>query len=267
MSLLPFMPHQDGYEPAMPPLNEDEGILDISNEGECTLHEESKIVAETLILRCLLRPLPIADKTIKVQLIAEGETLENALLYHKDSIAYGYDREVKNSQWKALALDYTGIGHGVHQGESFVIQGTTLPSGKLNMTNPLYVKPFLIQTQNYQERQTTLISGQVLTSPPGILDTPVLHGYGGYYKEGIPLEEIQQVSYTLTSAQTQTQVRLALTGLSQPKEEILSLPGALAAGYAKLKVTTEFGELMFSSFLCERVLGHPTWVNVYFRVS
>jgi hypothetical protein len=207
------------------------------------------------------------DKTIKVQLIAEGETLESTLLYHEDSIAYGYEHDVKNSQWKAIALDYTGIGRGVHQGESFIIHGNTLPSGKLNTTQPLYVKPFLIETQNYQERQTTLISGQVLTSPPGILDTPVPRGYGGYYKEGIALEEISQVSYTLTSAQTQTQVRLSLTAFSPPQEETLSLPGVLAAGYATIKVTTEFGEISFSSFLCERLFGHPTWVNVYFKPS
>lgn len=265
MFILPIMPPQNGYEPRSPILNEDEGILDISDEGECTLHEESKIVADTLILRCSLRPIPLIDKTIKVQLTSEGETLESALLYYEGSIAYGYNREVKSSYWKAIALDYVGIGRGIYHGESFIIQGNTLPSGKLNFTNPLYVKPFLIETQNIQERHTTLNSGQVLFSPPGILDTPVSRGYGGYYKEGIPVEEMQQVFYTLTSTQTQTQVRLDFTAFSTPQEETLSLPGALATGYAKLKVITEVGELIFSSFLCERVFGHPTWVNVYFK--
>lgn len=288
MRILPFMLPCKGYGPTVPDLNEDEGVLDISHPGECTLVEEYNVVAETLILRCALRPIPLQNTIIQVQLIAEGEGLESTPLYEERSLAYGYEWEGKNSCWQALALDYTGIGRGVREGETFVFYGKTLPFGEIEGANPLYIKPFNIERANYQERVTSLLSGQVLRSPPGALDTQFLRGYGGYYKEGSDLRDIQQVYYSLTSTGRQTRVRLVnSTTLNEQhtpppyggqsfdygvqfiptlrEEEYLSLSGVLAAGYARLSVSSELGVSSFSSFLCEAVPGFPNLVNVYFR--
>ena len=131
MRILPFMPFDDGYEPPMPELNQEEGVLDITHPSDCQLIEESKLGAETLVLRCALRPIALQNKDIHVQLIAEGETLNATLLYEEEAIVYGYAWERELSCWHAVALEYTGIGRGVHEGESFVFYGTTLPFGKL----------------------------------------------------------------------------------------------------------------------------------------
>lgn len=268
MHILPFISPQEGYEPSAPELNQEEGILDISHNAECSLIEESKIAAETLILRCSLHPISIQNKDIMVQLISEGEPLENTLLYEEKSIAYGYNREIENSQVQGIALEYMGTGRGIYQGEPFVFHEKILPSGQLNTKAPLYVKPFQIESKHHQERQTTLPSGQVFTSPPGVLDTPILRGYGGYYKEGCVLEDMQQIYYALTSTHNQTKARLYRAEQHShvmQKEECLTLPGALAAGLAHIEVTTEFGSISLSSFLCERVPGHSKLVNVYFK--
>ncbi|OJW50575.1 MAG: hypothetical protein BGO67_05735 [Alphaproteobacteria bacterium 41-28] len=289
MRILPFMPLQEGYEPSSPELNQEEGVLDISDDSDCNLIEESKIIAETLILRCVLRPIPLTDRTIHAQLISEGEILESTPLYEEESISYGYEREVENSKWQGMAFDYAGMGRGIHQGTQFVFYGEALPLGRLEVENPLYVKPFKIESQNVQERTTTLLSGEILTSPPGVLDTRVLQGYGGYYKEGVALNEIQQVYYALTPSHSQTRVRLFSSSHLQEQhtpppyggkglsgnvtfsllreEEILSLPGAIAAGYARLSVIMETHTILFRSYLCEPVPGHHTFVNVYFRPS
>jgi hypothetical protein len=288
MRILPFLAPEKGFEPRDPELNLDEGVLDIFHPSECVLMEESKIAAETLVLRCTLRPIPLNDKNIKVQVIVEGEALEDSLLYAEESIAYGFEREVENAQWRGIAVDYTGIGRGVHQGESFVFHGKTLPSGEIEAEKTLYTKPFRNEEFNHQERMTTLASGHLLTSPPGVLDTQVLRGYGGYYKEGIPLADMEQIYYGLTSTHNQTRVRLFSSSTLQERntpppyegkhlntnvlfsppprpEEYLSLPGTLAAGYARFSVLTDVGRIPFSSFLCEPVPGHPSFVNVYFR--
>jgi len=290
MPILPFTSLDDGYEPATPELNEEEGVLDISHPSDCILQEESKIIAETLVLRCSLRPIPLQNKAIHVQLIAEGEVLENAPLYEDESVAYGYGWESESSGWKGIALDYAGIGRGVYAGETFIFYGNRLPFGEMILKNPLYLKPFNCEVGNYQERMTSLSSGQVLRSPPGALDTQFLRGYGGYYKPGIALEDIQQVYYTITSTHRQTRVRLVNSTTLQEQhtspphggqafnyqvqfiptlleEEYLSLPGALASGYAHLSVTSELGITSFSSFLCEPIPGLPNLVNVYFRAK
>ncbi len=288
MRILYNTPPQEGYEPLAPELNQEEGVLDISHSSECHLWEEGKLAAETLILRCALRPLPIADKTIKVQLISEGEELEKIPLYDPESITYGYDWEVQNSQWQGIALDYTGMGRGIYQGESFLIEGNTLPVGTFKVDKPLYVKPFRVEVQDHQERSSTLSSERILTTPPGVLDTRVLRGYGGHYKEDIALEEIQQVYYSLTFAQTQTRVRLHTTSalkesLTPPplggrdfnqdvlfhpvprEEEYLSLSGVIAAGYVRFSVTMEWGDISFRSFQSEPVSGNLGHINVYFK--
>ena len=81
MGILPFMPLQEGYEPPYVELNQEEAILDICHPSECVLLEESKMLAEMLILRCVLKPLHFGDKGIKVRLISEGEVLDDTPLY------------------------------------------------------------------------------------------------------------------------------------------------------------------------------------------
>ncbi len=287
MRILPLMPLHEGYEPSLPELNQEEGFLDIVHDSGCILREESKLVAETLILRCRIRPIPLDNKTIRIRLISEGDILESTPLYEEESVVYGYEREVGQSQWQGIALDYTGIGQGISQGAPFVFYDKILPMGKLEIEGPLYVKPFKIESENYQERLTTLPSGESLTTPPGVLDTRVLRGYGGYYKEGVTLDEIQQIYYTPTSTHSQTRVRLfssfqlqsehtppPLGGKggsgniifhSLPEEERLTLPGALAAGYAHLSVCIEGSTTVFRSFLGESVPGHNNLMNLYFR--
>ncbi|HUX80527.1 MAG TPA: hypothetical protein VMW10_12410, partial [Alphaproteobacteria bacterium] len=66
MHILPLMPIHNGYEPSTPELNQEEGILDISHESGCILIEESKIIAETLILRCAICPIRLESKSIHV---------------------------------------------------------------------------------------------------------------------------------------------------------------------------------------------------------
>lgn len=284
MRILPFLPVDDGYEPSPIDLNQEEGLLDIFQSSDCTLIEDSKIVPETLILRCALRPIPITNKSIHVNLISEGELLTSVCLYDKNTIAYGYEREIEHSQWQGIALDYVGMGRGIHQGEAFTFQGKTIDSGNIACGEPLYVKPFYYETHHYQEHQTTLPSQHFLTSPPGILNKRVLRGYGGYYKGGILLEDIQQIYYSLTATHSQTCTRLYSSFYLQknltpaplggnnlifhpyPKEEeSLSFPGAIAAGYAKIKVETDTHQVAFHSFLCESIPDHSTFVNIYFK--
>jgi len=288
MHILPFTMPSKGYEPSQPEVNDEEGVLDIVHPAPCTLIEEAKVLADTLILRCALRPLSLQNDKIHVQLIMEGEVLENTPLYEDESVAYGYEWERKDSCWHGVALDYTGIGRGEKGGESFTFYGNSLPFGEIQIPHPLYTKPFNVELAHYQERLTTLLEGQVLRSPPGALDTQFLRGYGGYYKEGAHLEDIQQIYYHLTSKGRRTRVCLmtstTLYDQRTPpplggeivdytvqfiptlrKEEYLSLPGAIAAGYAQLSVSSELGIHTFSSYLCESVSGFPNLVNVCFQ--
>jgi hypothetical protein len=288
MRILPSYSPDPGYEPGFVELNHEEGILDITHPSSCVLLEESQIVANTLTLRCSLHPVPLLDKTSKVQLIAEGEPLQAALVYDEEKVVEGYEGEVKNSQWGGVAIEYAGMGYGVYQGEKFLFSGNTLPFGTIEDQTPFYLKPFCVETQSYQVRSTTLVEGKVLSSPPGVLNTRVLRGYGGYYQPGVPLEDIQQIYYALTSDYDQTRIRLYRSSVLQAQhtppprggrefnheimfspfpreEEYLSLAGALAAGYARFSITTEFGSVLYSSYGWDSVASHPPFVSISFR--
>jgi hypothetical protein len=146
-----------------------------------------------------------------------------------------------------------------------------------------------VEENSHQVHLTTVVEGHVLASPPGVLNTKVLRGYGGYYQPGSLLCDVEQVYYALTSNYDQTRIRLyssaALRAQHTPaprggkefggevlfspipqEEEYLSLTGALAAGYAHLSVATEWGKMTYASYLCEPVPGYPTFVNVHFKV-
>lgn len=288
MRILPFPSFQEGYEPGSVELNHDEGLLEITNPSSVLLQQESKMVAETLILRCMLRPLPLFNKTAKVQLISENEPLEEAYLYNEETVSPGYDRPIQQSQWKGVAVEYAGMGQGIHLGETFIFHGTILPTGEIETKTPLYIKPFQTEENVITVRTTTVAAGQVLTSPSGVLNTRILKGYGGYYQTGVPLGEIEQVYYACTSDYDKTRIRLytsstlraqytppprggrmgtqevLFTPLPQ-EEEYLSLPAALASGYAVFSVKTAFGAINYTSTLCEPVTGQSTVVNVHFR--
>jgi len=49
------------------------------------------------------------------------------------------------------------------------------------------------------------------------------------------------------------------------EEEYMSLTGALAAGYARISLKTEIGVVSYSSYSCEPVPDHSTFVSVHFR--
>lgn len=278
----------EGYEPGFVPLNQEEGILDINHPSSLTWVEESHIIPEILSLRCTLRPIPLANKLPKIRLIAENEALEEVLLYEEDTVLSGYNREIKSSQWQGIALEYVGVGHGTQQNQTFTFSGKTLPSGQIESGNPLYLKPFAVETQPFQMRTTTVGHGHILSSPPGVIDTKVLRGYGGYYQPGTLLAEVEQVYYALTSNYDKTRIRLYSSALLQAQhtpaprggrefnqdvlfsptpreEEYLSLKGAIAAGYARFSIKTDWGQIRYSSYLCEPVPGHPNFVMVSFR--
>lgn len=284
MRILPPMPLSEGYDPPSISLNEEEGVLEIFHPSDGHLLKESQIIPEILILRCQIYPLVRQPSDISVQLIAEDEALESAPLYDKGIVAYGYDKEIYACQWQGIALEYTGIGIAVSQGESLSFQDNDLSFGKIKVTSPLYLKPFRVEVESHKEHHLTLENGSHLITPPSALNKQVLRGYGGYYKEGTSFEHIQQIYYSLTSTHNATRIRLISTEQLQEEgsppptggenriftpslreEEYLSLGGALAAGYASISLEIEEKTTLFKSFRCASLSGHPTFINVYFK--
>jgi hypothetical protein len=288
MKIIRKTDDSEGFEPVTPESNSEEGFLQISGSSSIDLLEEGKIVADKIVLRCELKSLPIQDRTIKVGWIKDKQVLSPTLLYEPPSITYGYELEIEHSQIQAMSLEYTGQGFCESQNETYLIEGNQLPEGQMDMRNPLYMKPFVVETQPFTETSTSHEAGKVFVSPPGVFNASILRGYGGYYKAGIRPEEIQQIYYSLTSLEDQTRVRLfSSKGLHEkqivppeggkefgqdvlffpkPKEEeFLSLAGCIASGFCHLTVLTEWGTVKFSSFLCEPVQGHPSQIYVHYR--
>lgn len=284
MRILPPMPLSEGYETPSVSLNEEEGVLEIFHPSEGHLLKESQIIPEILVLRCQIYPLVRPPSDINVQLIAEDETLESALLYDENIVAYGYDREVRASQWQGMALEYTGIGIAISGEESLSFQDNEFSIGKIKVTSPLYLKPFRVEVESHKEHHRTLEDGSHLITPPGALNKQILRGYGGYYKDEISFKHIQQIYYSLTSTHNATRIRLVSTDQLQEEgtppptggenriftpslreEEYLSLGGALSAGYASISLEIEEKTILFKSFRSAPLSGHPTFINVYFK--
>lgn len=283
MRILPFMPSSDGEDTPFVDLNEEEGVLDIFHPSEGHLMKESQMTPEILILRCRLQGFPRKPSEIQVQLTAETENLEKSLLYNESTVSYGYDKEVLSSQWQGVALNYAGVGTAISEGESFPFQETELHGVKLILSSPLYIKPFRIEDKNIAEQHKTLASGGRMITPPGVLNKKVLRGYGGYFKEGALLRDIQQIYYALSSSHNQTRVRLYSSDQLQKEgspppfespdsvfarpleaEMSLSFEEVLARGYARLKIENTITSTPYKSFHSMALAGSSALINVYF---
>jgi hypothetical protein len=288
MNIFSTLQDRQGFEPIPPELNSDLGVLEITGPPHFELLEDRKTTIETLVLRCTLKPLPLLNKNIKVQLTVEGIPLPDCQLYEKDSMTYGYAGEIESSCWEGITLQYDGLGYFMTEGNSTPLQGDVFSEGRLLMGNPLYVKPFITESEQVHERVTSYGIDQILVTPPGKLNTRVLRGYGGYYKEGAKLDDICQVYYSLVASEDRTRVRLFsslllheqhtppplggqdfkqnLIYFPEPKrEQYLSLGGALAEGFCTLSLETNAGISLFRSYLGERLVGHPSKVFVHFK--
>ncbi len=284
MHILSPFPSQDGYEPFPVDSNQELGMLDIYHPSEGSCIEETKISPQQIILRCELKPLPLTFPSPEAQLILEGEALHKCALYAKPSIAYGYSREWEYSMWAAISLHYLGKGQGTYQNDTFDFEGTTLPMGSLILRTPLFTKTFITQHQNLSERHTTLASGQLLTSPPDVFNTRIFKGYGGYYKPGIPLEEIQQIYFSFGCTQSETKIKLYDSSflernLTPPPqggkeitfypplqdESIMSLSGALIGGYAIIEFQTESISIRLRSYTYKAISGSTTDIDIFFK--
>lgn len=267
------MSFSQGYEPPSVELNQEEAVLEIFHPAEGVLRKVMPSAAGILILRCRLVPVALTNTAARVQLTSENETLTSVPLYEDASVVFGYEHEVSISRWQAIALEYAGTGQEIREGTALPFQGTELSQGTLRLSSPLYFKPFRSEGENHAEQHATQASGERLITPPGVLNKQVLRPYGGYYKPGARLEDIQQVYYSLTSIQQRTGVRLHSSSNVNPStmvlpslrtEESLSLGGALAAGYATISITTDGGDVPMKSFHCEAVAGG---VDVRFRAE
>ena len=269
MRILPHLPLQEGHEPQSHDFNEEVGMLDIfhPSEGECT--ESLNQAPDILILRCTLNAAPLTQMGAQGQLTLEGEALKSMSLYEKSSILSG---DWENARYGSVSLTYAGMGQSITEGNKIDFEGNELPVGKLKVPDTLYTKSFRYAERHVQERQTTFPSGQVLTSPPGLLNTRVLRGYGGAYHPDRALDEIRQVYYSLHALKDETKVRLhsvAPTGFSifppPTSEERLSLAGALAEGFGKIKMEMGDDSLPYRSYFAEKVADSSHQVNVYFK--
>lgn len=289
MKILSWGNVGEGYCPGSIPLNQQEGYLEVGEAGPCQLQEASESFAETLILKCGLHPIPPREGT-DVQLISEQKPLEPVFLYRKEAVIGPYAREIENSAYQGIAITYSGQGHGKRAGgDSFPIRGKIFQEGRLEVGDPLYIKPFRTETERLRFYLTTVGRGVTLASPPGVLDTYVLRGYGGYFKAGAPLETCEQVYYSLSSDYDKTRIRLHASsrlesqGIIPPQggkterqsmlfsptpreEEYLSLKGALEAGYARVSVVTDAGRSTYVSSRVEETSSYPPFILLHFNL-
>lgn len=269
MRILPQLPHQEGHEPLAHEFNEEIGLLDTfhPSDGECV--ESLNQAPQILILRCELQPTLLTQLGVQGQLTLEGDSLKAAPLYDKSSLLSG---DWENARYASISVTYAGTGQTITQGNKVDFEGIELSEGELKIADALYTKSFHFAERNVQERQTTFPSGQVLTSPPGLLNTRVLRGYGGAYHPDRVLDEIRQVYYSLHSLKDETKVRLyssARSGFTiyptPTEEERLSLAGALATGSGKVELEMGDESFTYRSYFAEKVADSSQHVNVYFK--
>jgi hypothetical protein len=167
-----------------------------------------------LILRARIMPLlRHHDGSVMAKFIKDSKAFSTISVYSTEtSIA-------RHGQHQSIELDYVGVGQiqCPETGQMIPFAGNTFLGLALEKTT-LFVKTFLSQ-ETGTVTLTHVNSGynRYMVYPSGLENAYPLWGYGGYYRSGIPLTQIEQIFFTITQKNTQTAVYL--TPLSFWKEK------------------------------------------------
>ncbi len=190
---------------------------------------------DKIIIQAQAEPVPLKAKTAQVSLLAQGKPLPSQALYDPATLSHHFTYEPEDCQIQAIRLKYHGS-----EWQSL------LP---FNPGDLIYEKPFRVQENRVIHEE----HNQGETSPRR------LYGYGGAYKAGLSLNQIQQVYSELFEGINKTEITLTSSSQWHERgvtpfnngtfhqqhilvesqltyEQSLNLGAALIEGYAKVKV-------------------------------
>lgn len=190
---------------------------------------------DKIIIQAQADPVPLKTKASQVSLLAQGRALPSQALYDPSTLSHHFAYEPEDCQIQAIRLNFHGSEWQ-----------NILP---FNPGDLIYEKPFRVQDNRviHEERSQE-------ENPPRRL-----YGYGGVYKPGLALNQIQQVYSELFEGINKTEITLTSSSQWQERgvtpfnkgtfhqqhilvesqltyEQSLNLGAALIEGYAKVKV-------------------------------
>jgi len=222
-----------------------------------------------IIVRVKPSAIPLKKrKGIMVSFISQNTDLKAQPLYAKESLHHSFEHDVQSCQIAKINLHFENSEHA---------HILNFKEGDL-----VYEKPFALQTQS-------VVYEHPKNPSPGSTKVRKLYGYGGRYKEGLSLDECEQVFFEICQGYKKTEVGLSTYSqwvkrgtppLAQSsfrkktieiephltEEQVLNLGAALAGGYAKIQVEDpELGQtITYHSLQGDRPHNHPHLIDITF---
>lgn len=236
-------PYPRGYQaPSTAGINTKKGRIDLSPEPGEDFSESH--FPEGIVLKAKLIGCPIQNP-VEITLSVDNQS------YPPISLCRAHPASAHAS----VQLRYEGIGRIQWQagetGQSF--SGVNAQRFLLILINEnlLYVKPFLFLPEGHLDiHRKTLADRHSLTTPPGEQDIYPLWPYGGFFKIGCRIQEVEQTVFTLTTSLDSCAPQLSLLSSWREKPKVL--------GKERVRFLAEFDESHHQSLAGDIEKGHIT---------
>lgn len=187
IDLIKPNPYPGGYQaPSTAFINGGEARLHIKDEGGTYLCGEEEM-PPWIQLRFLLNPILLMTAPVNLTSQA-GETMMHGQLYQESEVRYLHARH------QAIELRYTGFGRVQLSDPLHLLK---LPGLSCQKDQAVCHFEFQSQQGNDIHINRTIVDDKVITTPPGMESGYPLWCYGGYYRPGCSLAEIEQIFFSL----------------------------------------------------------------------
>lgn len=204
LNSIQIKPYPKGYvAPTTETVNTHLPEFDLAESDYVAEENLLSTLPEVVRLRSQLRTIPITNKSAQVIYERDGRALKAMSLYEVP------DELGVNGQVQVVQLLFSNV---IEQEKDH--QFTLLSLDKLDLAlekeNVIFEMKFVHQTGVRKLSSMSLEDEDgLLITPPGTINANPVWGYGGYYREGLSLQQIEQILFTITRSPPNTSVHLS----------------------------------------------------------
>ena len=269
LNSIQVKPYPKGYvAPTTETVNTHLPVFDLAN-GEYVPEENFvPTLPEVVRLRAQLLPILITDKTAHVVYERDGKALKYLSLYEVS------DELGLNSQFQTVQLVFSGLIEQ-EKDKQFCLLNLDSFDLVLGQENLIFEMSFVSQI-GVKKLSAMSVENEdaLMITPPGILNANPVWGYGGYYREGCDLHQIEQILFTITRNPPNTGVHLSRGNRVRPgatfvdSVSVKNLEELIEAGAAQISLNygvDEEGEGVGQFYRSYQITQNNSAIDIYFK--
>ena len=269
LNSIQVKPYPKGYvAPTTEAVNTHLPVFDLADSDYVPEENLLPTLPDVVRLRAQLQPIPITDKTAHVVYERDGKALKSMPLYEVS------DELGISSQLQAVQLVFSNLIEQ-EKDKQFCLLSLDNFDLVLEQENLIFVMNFVHQIDVKKLSATSIENEDALMiTPPGAVNANPVWGYGGYYRDGCDLHQIEQILFTITRNPPNTGVHLSRSSRVKSgatfvdSSSVKNLGELIEAGAAQISLNygvDEEGKGVGQSYRSYRAIQNNSEIDIYFK--